>query len=100
MERIGLLEAIEALRSELLEATARAEGHDLHFPVGPVQLEFQVGVTREAQLDGKLKFWVLELGTGGRHEQQAVHKVTVNLEAPVDARGRPVKVTERSQVKP
>lgn len=100
MDRIGLREAIQALRSELIEATAEATDQPIQFPVGSVQLEFQVGVTRDARADGKVRFWVLELGGGGGYQDQSVQKVTVNLEPPVDLEGRPVKVYRRSSSKP
>ena len=97
---IGLVEVIDAVRSELVEAQARGADREVQFPVGAVQLEFQVGVTREATGNGKLRVWVLELGGGARYERESVHTVTVNLEAPVDREGRPVKVSRRSPRKP
>jgi Trypsin-co-occurring domain 2 len=100
MERIGLREAIHAVRSELIAATADATDQPVQFPVGSVQLEFQVGVTRDAGADGKVRFWVLELGASGRHQDQSVQTVTVNLEPPVDLEGRPVKVSRGSSSKP
>ena len=45
MGKIGLVEAIDALRSELAEAVEKAQGQEIQFPIGSVQLEFQVGVT-------------------------------------------------------
>ena len=100
MERIGLREAVQALRSELIEATAEAIDQPVQFPVGSVQLEFHVGVTRDARAEGKVRFWVLELGGGAGYQDQSVQKVTVNLEAPVDHEGRPLKVHRRSSSKP
>ncbi len=66
MDRIGVSETIDALRAELRAAITQAEGQEIQFPVGGVQLEFQVGITREGSADGKLKVWVLELGVSGR----------------------------------
>ncbi len=100
MEKIGLVETIDALRSELAEAVKKAQGQDIQFPIGSVQLEFQVGVTREVEAKGGVKFWVLELGASGSYANESVQKVTLNLEAPVDDEGRAVKVTRRSQDKP
>ena len=100
MEKIGLVETIDALRSELAEAVKKAQGQDIQFPIGSVQLEFQVGVTRDVEAKGGVKFWVLELGASGSYANESVQKVTLNLEAPVDDEGRAVKVTRRSQAKP
>ena len=99
-ERIGLVETIEALRSELREAVASARGQDVQFPVGSVDLEFQVGVTREAHGGGKLRFWVLELGAEGGYDRESLQKLTIHLEAPVDAEGEPIKVNRRSGYRP
>jgi hypothetical protein len=100
MEKIGLVETIDALRSELAAAVKKAQGQEIQFPVGSIQLEFQVGVTWDAEATGGVKFWVLELGASGSYANESVQKVTLNLEAPVDAEGRPVKVTRHSQEKP
>jgi len=100
MEKIGLVETIDALRSELAAAVEKAQGQEIQFPIGSVQLEFQVGVTWDTGATGGVKFWVLELGASGSYANESVQKVTLNLEAPVDAEGRAVKVTRRSQQKP
>ena len=100
MEKIGLVETIDALRSELAAAVEKAQGQEIQFPIGSVQLEFQVGVTWDAEAKGGVRFWVLEFGASGSYANESVQKVTLNLEAPVDAEGRAVKVTRRSQQKP
>jgi len=100
MEKIGLVETIDALRSELAGAVEKAQGQEIQFPIGSVQLEFQVGVTWDTEVKGGVKFWVLELGASGSYANESVQKVTLNLEAPVDAEGRAVKVTRRLQQKP
>lgn len=100
MERIGLAETIDALRSELAAAVEKAQGQEIQFPIGSVQLEFQVGVTWDTEARGGVKFWVLELGAGGSYANESVQKVTLNLEAPVDAEGRAVKVTRHLRQKP
>ncbi len=100
MEKIGLVETIEALRSELSAAVKKAQGQEIQFPIGSVQLEFQVGVTWDAETKGKVKFWVLELGASGKYANESVQKVTLNLEAPVNTEGNIVKVTEHSRQRP
>ncbi|SRR5258708_5297489 len=100
MEKIGLAEVIDALRSELAVAVKKAQGQEIQFPIGSVQPEFQVGVTWDAEARAGVKFWVLELGASGNYANETVQKVTLSLEAPVDAEGRAVKVTRRLQQKP
>jgi hypothetical protein len=99
-DKIGLPEAIEAVRAELRRAVVQGEDQDIQFSVGEVQLEFQVGVTREGTVDGKFNVWVLELGAGGSYAKESVQTVTLTLEPPVDAQGQPIKVRRRSAVKP
>jgi hypothetical protein len=100
MKKIGLVETIDALRSELAVAMGKAQGQEIQFPVGSIQLEFQVGVTWDTGVNAGVKFWVLELGASGSYANESVQKVTLNLAAPVDAEGRSVLVTRRSQEKP
>jgi len=100
MEKIGLVETIDALRSELAAAVEKAQGQEIQFPIGSIQLEFQVGVTWDTEAKAGVRFWVLELGASGSYAKESVQKVTLNLEAPVDDEGREVKVTRRSQQKP
>ncbi len=100
MEEIGLVEAIEAVREELVQAVLAGAQRPLQFPLEGVELTFQVGVTREHAPGGKLKFWILQLGYEQRDQHQSVHTVKVNLGAPLDDAGTPFKVTARSTEKP
>jgi hypothetical protein len=77
-----------------------AAWEDVQFPVSSVELQFQVGLTRERSGTGKLKVWIIELGGGAGQKRQDVQTVTVKLDGPVDATGRPIKVNRRSREKP
>lgn len=99
MGDLGLAEAVETIRDELRLAMAGAAS-DIQFPVGQVTLEFQVGMKKSAEANGKVKVWVLQIGAGGKVEHDAVQKVTVVLDSPVDAHGHPIKVASGSQSKP
>ncbi|MFC8350351.1 trypco2 family protein [Streptomyces sp. NPDC057280] len=99
MSELGLAEAVETIRDELRLAIAGAAS-DIQFPVGQVTLEFQVGLKKTAEADGKVKVWVLQFGAGGKVEHDAVQKVTIVLEPPVDTNGDPIKVSSGSQSKP
>jgi hypothetical protein len=100
MEQIGLRETIEALRDELSAAMASGKDAEIQFPVGEVQLEVNVGVTRTAEAKGGVRFWIVELGGGGSRASESLQKVTVRLEPPVDRSGAPVKVTRHLDRKP
>lgn len=100
MEKIPLVETIAALRAELIDATAMAEGETIQFPVGSVELEFHVGVTREAHGDGKVRFWVLELGAGASYQAESVQKVVLKLDPPVGPDGQSIKIHRRFKEMP
>lgn len=98
--RIGLADAIEALHLELRSAIERAGDRDFHFPVGSVDLEFYVGITRSADAKGGVKFWVVELGGGGSYARETIQRVKLTLQGPVDEDGNPVLVGRPSAQKP
>ncbi|GAA4947366.1 hypothetical protein GCM10023205_04090 [Yinghuangia aomiensis] len=91
-DRIPLAEVIDQIRNELGDAAARAAGAGMQFPVGAVQIELQVGVTRSEDGKAGVKLWVVDLASGGGVSHQAVQKVIVNLDPPVDPQGRRIKV--------
>ncbi len=97
---LGLSEAIELLRDELLEARAAGAVSDIQLPVESMTVELTVTATRS--LDGKVGFTVpvvgLELGGGGARERGSEQKVTVVFGGPVDRDGKPVKVASASDV--
>jgi Trypsin-co-occurring domain 2 len=66
--KVGLADAVDALRAELSEAMARACDQEIQFPVEEIQIqvEFQIGVTREAGREG----WPEGLGSGTRRRRQ------------------------------
>ena len=100
VERIGLAETVAALRAELAAAVAAGADQEIQFPVGPVQLEFHIGVTKSAGGKGGLRFWVLELSGEGIRATETIQKLTVTLEPPVDAAGERVRVYRGSDQKP
>ncbi|MFI9809426.1 trypco2 family protein [Streptomyces sp. NPDC052301] len=97
---IELSAAVAAIREEIVASMSAANTSGIHFPVGRIQLEFQVGVTRTDNGRAGLKLWVLELGGDKGRSRQELQTVTVTLEAPVDDHGAPVKVFHTSESKP
>ncbi len=100
MSELGLVDVVSALRQELARAAAAATGSEIQFPVGQVTLEFQVGVTRSAEAQGGVRFWVLELGASAGVARESIQTVTIQLDPPVDAAGRPIRVGAASEEKP
>lgn len=87
--RIGLQEAIAALREELIDSVLAAKGERLRFQVGEINMEFQVEVERNIGATGGLKFYVVELGASGTEKDKSMHKVVIPLK-PVRADGKPI----------
>ena len=88
-QRIGLQEAISALRTELIESVIGAQGERLRFAVGEITMEFQIEVERSIEAKGGLKFYVAELGASGTEKDKKVHKVVIPLK-PIRADGKPI----------
>jgi hypothetical protein len=94
MDTIDLVQVVSALRAQLADAVTAAKGQEIQFPVGEIQLEFQVGVTKDVNAKGGVNFHIFELGVGGDYSKESVQTVTIHLEAPVDDRGERVKIGE------
>jgi Trypsin-co-occurring domain 2 len=91
---IPLAAYIRALRSELEAAQREGRDAQTRFGVGPVEMEFEVAVTREREGHGGLQIWVFELGGAGKKGDASTQKVTLTL-TPVDEEGRPLTVSDR-----
>lgn len=93
---LGLANAIEMLRGELLEARAAGGDSDIQMPVESMTVVLKVMATRS--VDGKAGFKIpfveLEVGGGGGRERGAEQTVTIVFGGPVDRDGRPVKVAQ------
>lgn len=72
---VGLAEAVESLRAELMKAVEAGKDQPMQFSVEPVELTAQVAVTKEA--DGKIG-WSL-LGIGGSWESASTQMLTLKL---------------------
>ncbi len=90
MNRIGLKDAIEALRLELSESILVSEGKEVRFEVGEIEMEFQVAVEQTTGGKGGIKFWVVELGAEMADKSSMIHKVKIPLK-PVWQDGSPIR---------
>lgn len=78
MDKIGLAEAIDALRTELTAAAEAAKGQDLRFQVDKVTVELEVVSERTTQGGAGVK-WLVEVGGQRSHSGGHTHRVTVDL---------------------
>ncbi|MER5466834.1 trypco2 family protein [Streptomyces sp. NPDC002668] len=77
-EEIGIAEAVEHLRAELVAAAAGA-GVGPRFEVGPVELEFSVEMRKEGKGKAGLKAWVVSAGVDASMSKASVHRVKLVL---------------------
>ncbi|MFI6850508.1 trypco2 family protein [Kitasatospora sp. NPDC050467] len=77
---IPLVDAVAAVRDELLEAAARA-GTDpqVVFAVGPVEMEFEVELRADAKAKAGFKLWAIGAETEAGLSRARSHRVSVTL---------------------
>ena len=98
--KIGIPDAIAAVRAELARAVEENANEDIQFPVNGVDLEFHVGITRSAEATGGIRLWVIDVGAKGGYQSQSTHTVKVSLGAPVNRQGETIKVARSASYKP
>jgi hypothetical protein len=79
MDKIGIAEAITALRQELADAIVASIDESIHFQVGEVTVELEIAVERLVGGKGGLKFWVVELGGELSSTTSRTHKISLPL---------------------
>ncbi len=79
----SLADTIAAVRRELSLAQAAGQGQPVQFRAGPVELEFEVAVTRAGSGQAGVQIWVLTLGGKLEREHAATQRIKVTLQ-PVD----------------
>lgn len=94
MAEIELSEVIRGLRAELDQAMSAGEGERVQFEATAIEMEFQVGVTKTADVKAGVRFWVFEIGGGGSRANESLQRVKLSLE-PVLATGGRVKIAKR-----
>ncbi|MEW1907406.1 trypco2 family protein [Kitasatospora sp. NPDC085895] len=76
---IGLADAVDAVRKELLEAASRGADQPLSFEVGPIEMEFEIELRAEAKAGGKFKAWVVSAETEAGIARGRTHRVAFTL---------------------
>jgi hypothetical protein len=77
---IPLAKAIEDLRAELLEALRKGANQELQFRLKPIELELKLAVTKQAEANAGVKFWVVQLGGKGGYDAATTHTLKLTLE--------------------
>lgn len=95
---VGLADALEALRADLARAREMAAGADLQLPIDGVTVEIKAVVTsdRRGRVGFRVPFVNAEVGGEAGMGSERIQTLTLELGTPVDAEGRPVKVSARS----
>jgi Trypsin-co-occurring domain 2 len=79
----SLADTIAAVRRELSSAQAAGQGQPVQFRAGPVELEFEVAVTRTGGGQAGVQLWVLTLGGKGELSHATTQRIKLTLQ-PVD----------------
>ncbi|WP_407840818.1 trypco2 family protein [Streptomyces sp. DSM 116496] len=77
---LELSEMIRELRAQLTAAAVQGAGEALQFEVGPIEIEANVAVTKEAGGGGKVRFLVVEGGADGKYAKSETQRITVTLQ--------------------
>ena len=85
---------MRALRRELAVATAEGADAEIHFELGPVEMEFLVEVKKDGGADAGIRFGVVSLGAKGGVASGSTHRLKLVL-TPADSHGRPPRVSDR-----
>lgn len=85
-EGVWLAAAIGQVRSELALAIEEGRDSPVRFRAGPVELEFQVAVSRTKGVDGGVRVSVISVGGKWEKAGTETHRVLISL-TPVDAAG-------------
>ena len=79
MDKIPLSEMLAELRKELLEAKLEGQGSDLKFLIEDIEIELQIATTKEAGIDGGVKFWVYNAEAEVNASQAQTQKLKLKL---------------------
>jgi len=77
--KIELSEVVDQLRLELQVLNNEVKDKQLQFLVESVEVELRVAVTKESTVGAKAKFWVLEVGAEGKHNEAVTQVIKLKL---------------------
>jgi hypothetical protein len=76
----SLADTIAAVRRELSAAQTAGAGQAIQFRTGPVELEFEVAVTRTGGGEAGVQLWVVTLSAKGELGHATTQRITVTLQ--------------------
>jgi len=104
-DRLGELQALldeactgrDQARRELSAAQAAGVGQPVEFRAGPVELEFEVAVTRTGGGQAGVHVWVLTLGGKGELGQANTQRIKVTLHPVNPDTGQDAQIADTSR---
>lgn len=93
----SLADTIAAVRRELSSAQAAGAGEAIQFRAGPVELEFEVAVTRTGGGEAGVKLWVLTLGAKGELGHATTQRIKVTLQPVNPQTGEDAQIADTRQ---
>ena len=90
----SLADTISAVRRELSAAQAAGQGQPVQFRTGPVELEFEVAVTRSGSGQAGVQLWVLTLGGKGELAQATTQRIKMTLQPVNPETGQDAQVAD------
>jgi Trypsin-co-occurring domain 2 len=93
----SLADTIAAVRRELGAAQAAGQEQSIQFRTGPVELEFDVGVTRTRGGQAGMQIWVLTLGGKLEREHATTQQIKVTLQPVNPETGEDARIADTRQ---
>ena len=93
----SLADTIAAVRRELGLAQAAGQGQPVQFRAGPVELEFEVAVTRTGGGQAGVQIWVLTLGGKGELGKATTQRIKVTLQPVNPDTGEDARIADTGQ---
>ena len=93
----SLADTIAAVRRELSSAQAAGQEQAVQFRTGPVELEFDVAVTRTRGGQAGVQIWVLTLGGKLEREHATTQRIKVTLQPVNPDTGEDARITDARQ---
>jgi Trypsin-co-occurring domain 2 len=93
---IELSTVIRELRRELSTAIGAAAGERLQLGLGPIELEVSVAITSGQDAGGKVRFWVVELGTDLKDAETTTQRIKLTLQPALADSAEPPYVSGRT----
>ena len=90
----SLADTIAAVRRELSLAQAAGQGEPVQFRTGPVELEFEVAVTRTGGGQAGVQLWVLTLGGKGELGHASTQRIKVTLHPVTPDTGEDARIAD------